>query len=462
MTSLTQQEEASPVDSNELPIPPEILTVILELSLLSPRLIKDRNSRLLDLALVSRQFQPVAYDLLWGDLRVSWLAGTAMRVQRSLRANRSLAPIVKRLQVNAVDQRAWISAWVHRIRANPAQLAAARRRARTFRLATSNSERLVDTPCAKEDERREENARLEEMLSREGSEAWVNEGHARWTRPDEAGQELLQLVGLLPSLRHLVVKNWKHDVPPPGGSSARLESARAVLSHLETFAADSCTDGLTAFVNAEARQLDSFHLTDHSPKPLEKPHSALHLRLTYNFFPATIAPLCESFATRTLQQLDITASSSPTMNGISFGHAPSLASWEVLLSRLPHLQALKIRVTQSACPNEADQAAFSPYLRQGSLSSLSVEFWPTRELLSALPSTLIYLGLGRFDDAFPSISDEAFLTPWGVHGILSQQTLRSLQRVGMPYAGGFGGENWTALRERFAESGWKLEITSGY
>ena len=115
-------------------MPPEVLVDILELSLLDPTWgsIPLRNARLLSLALLSKQFQPPAYSILYGDLRLHFLAGTADKLRQSLRANRTLAPLVARLEVKSVESRVWCQSWVTDVLEDEARLADARRRARTF------------------------------------------------------------------------------------------------------------------------------------------------------------------------------------------------------------------------------------------------------------------------------------------------------------------------------------------
>lgn len=103
------------------PLPPELLTQVIILSThrveysddSADDYLVERNRQLSALALVSSDFQRAAYSVLYGDLRLAWLARSVQRLTRSFEDNTALLPLVRSLEVSSVDRRDWCADQAH-------------------------------------------------------------------------------------------------------------------------------------------------------------------------------------------------------------------------------------------------------------------------------------------------------------------------------------------------------------
>ncbi|KAL8286752.1 hypothetical protein RQP46_004280 [Phenoliferia psychrophenolica] len=68
-----------------------------------------RNAALARLALVSRPFQQTTYSVLYGDLRIPWMADKVHILSIAFEDNPSLPPLVLRLEAAAVQESMWIT-----------------------------------------------------------------------------------------------------------------------------------------------------------------------------------------------------------------------------------------------------------------------------------------------------------------------------------------------------------------
>ena len=128
LTQVPLRMSAAPSPRTRLP--PEVLLKVLSLSLHTGKDIPARNARLASLSLISRQIQPIAFSLLYGDLQTQFgAAGIARNLERSLALNPKLAPLVVRLKVECINVHDWTNEWIGDVRKNPQLLAAAERRA---------------------------------------------------------------------------------------------------------------------------------------------------------------------------------------------------------------------------------------------------------------------------------------------------------------------------------------------
>ncbi|KAL8286748.1 hypothetical protein RQP46_004276 [Phenoliferia psychrophenolica] len=112
-TTLPDAAASSAARRRSISFPPEILLHIISLSTahtswdLFPDL-SDRNVALVQLALVSRAFRAATYSVLYGDLRLPWMADTVKKLYQSFANNPNLLPLVRRLEACAITEHHWV------------------------------------------------------------------------------------------------------------------------------------------------------------------------------------------------------------------------------------------------------------------------------------------------------------------------------------------------------------------
>ncbi|KAK4694597.1 hypothetical protein P7C70_g8707, partial [Phenoliferia sp. Uapishka_3] len=92
------------------PLPSDIVVEILQFAL-EGHPAHEHPVLLTTFALVSPQFRSCANRILYCDLKVQWVAGTALRLLRSLRANPSLGRMTKSLAVLGISESDWQGQW---------------------------------------------------------------------------------------------------------------------------------------------------------------------------------------------------------------------------------------------------------------------------------------------------------------------------------------------------------------
>ncbi|KAL8279522.1 hypothetical protein RQP46_008084 [Phenoliferia psychrophenolica] len=211
-----------------------------------------RNRLLAPLALVSRSWQAATYSLLYGDLRIIWLAGNITRLLESFSRNPILRPMVRQLETKAVDGEEWIDNWVAVKMADPD---AERERWKVY-----CAENEIDTYEASRAWHDEGGGGLPGDLGddwendlREGGEAskaWRKAGHAKWdTTKDRLGiSALLDFLEATPNLRSLVIGGFDYNELPPGLSN------RGPFVHLTALG----TPGECPFITQTPPTLNSF------------------------------------------------------------------------------------------------------------------------------------------------------------------------------------------------------------
>ncbi|KAK4698588.1 hypothetical protein P7C70_g7686, partial [Phenoliferia sp. Uapishka_3] len=478
-------------------LPPEILVIIIQLAV-DHLPIQERNRQLAALSLVSREFQPPAYDNLYGHLRVNWIAGTAARLQQSLRANRSLANLVTLFEARELPFVAWRTAWILPIFEDYEQLAAAVKRAKVWRVhererLRSSRRRLevqdnVEAATSEEaagavdrsERERDHDAEddddwVQSMLDSEALAAWEAEGHARWGvgMSDLPGFEWLQMIGSFSQLKHLVLRDWSYSVPTRLYRSPQLRPSQLILSQLESFATHTSNSGITALILNEAQHLQKLRFSAYSPSSNEltfiPPVSITHLTLEFAFFPTILSPLFKEFSTilakGQLRSLDIVVSGFVLPGTLIEGTLPSLASWsEVATVLLPSLQSLRIRLNSYSAtgPSGTDQHAFAPLLFKSTLENLTLHFWPSPAFISFLPPSLVTLALGPMDHS--SVSTDTVVKISDLFDTLRRkQNLPRLEKVGIPCVGAEDSEfeDQERMREEFAADGVKV-LSTGF
>ncbi|KAK4701084.1 hypothetical protein P7C70_g5153, partial [Phenoliferia sp. Uapishka_3] len=144
------------------------------------------------------------------------------------------------------------------------------------------------------------------------------------------------------------------------------------------------------------------------------------------------------------------------------------ADWMAFLLKFPNLRTLKIRLAEVErlesdtdnsldnlsshyAPSITNQKQFGAYLLKSSLQYLSIEWWPTRTLLSLLPSSLITLALGSnlpYTDGPPPVVDLDGLKRSNLAGVLRH--LPNLRVVALPF-GNLEVERSSGIRDRSYE-----------
>ncbi|KAL8286678.1 hypothetical protein RQP46_004206 [Phenoliferia psychrophenolica] len=203
--------------------PPEILLHILSFASESYSGhhyadLNQRNADLASLALVSRTFQAGTYPVLYGDLRLAWMADKVKKLQKSFQTNAHLVPLVRRLEATTVRVDEYI---VHQLR--PRDDAALEERAwlegylREEGIEEDSQEWLQVFADGFEDSAVKNSALREAWTAdtmRDARYAWDRNGHGTWAGrenqegPPEGARELLDVIASAPALRSLLVRGF--------------------------------------------------------------------------------------------------------------------------------------------------------------------------------------------------------------------------------------------------------------
>ncbi|KAL8286611.1 hypothetical protein RQP46_004139 [Phenoliferia psychrophenolica] len=212
----------SPSPRRSFAFPPEVLLQIL--SFISDSYYgqhhidsEDRNAGLASLSLVNRAFQEATYSVLYGDLRLAWMADKVKKLRKSFSCNPNLLPLIRRLEATAVHRGEWIEYQLE----NPSEYADAWKQA--WFKAYCEREGIVedshDWLRMMEDGLEDSSAgdaRAEDMWS-DAEDAWARRGHGQWEgfRNLEGALELLDIIASTPALRTLVVREFADTLQEP-------------------------------------------------------------------------------------------------------------------------------------------------------------------------------------------------------------------------------------------------------
>ncbi|KAL8286747.1 hypothetical protein RQP46_004275 [Phenoliferia psychrophenolica] len=213
-TTLPDAAAPSAAPRRSLSFPPEILLLILsfasEITHLESYLdLSDRNVALAQLALVSRDFRAAAYSVLYGDLRLPWMADTVIKLHHSFNNNPNLLPLVRRLEACAVDEETWVDCERYRL---PAE-----KRTKwldqycdwegiqegTRQWKRLHEDEWIEDGDAGQEFEDETEVFLEASFAERGRGAWSGE------RNPEGALELLDLVASAPALQDIAVRGFK-------------------------------------------------------------------------------------------------------------------------------------------------------------------------------------------------------------------------------------------------------------
>ncbi|KAK4703933.1 hypothetical protein P7C70_g2287, partial [Phenoliferia sp. Uapishka_3] len=423
-------------DLGTLPLPTEILVEILKVaSDLSRRRLStphERSTSLATFALVSRQFQRSAYSVLYGDLRVPWQAGTVLRLLRSLRANPSLGRVTRSLSALAIDAHEWQDDWARMTTDKiggdaggvapwdePDDLEGLERPEDIFR-EMEHTEHTTDIEDWHE--------ASEQAMSVASARAWERAGHERWRKwsRDVNGwmgdpwvqqildiEDLLELALYLSNLKTLKLGSFRHDQLLRNPlDDPRFVAARELFSNLSSLVLVDVS-GLFGgslvrmIIDPIVMSLTNTKLWEEGMLPVKASPKKLNLcgRLDYwPWFSTMMDPLI-------LQHLSFDLTSSSSLNGwLPLLHnLTSLSSLHIRLARLRYSSTWKRSLPANHAPYQVEQASFGAYLSTTPIRTLSLDWWPTRTLISSLPLDLVTLKLGPrypYDD-----SEAPFLRP---------------------------------------------------
>ncbi|KAL8286661.1 hypothetical protein RQP46_004189 [Phenoliferia psychrophenolica] len=204
-----------------LTFPPEVLLHII--SFASESLsgehymdLNERNADLASLALVNRAFQEATYSVLYGDLRLSWVADKVKMLFRSFEENHHLLPLVRRLEATALHRTAWINDQVKIARDNADHLKQAS--FDTYCEQEGIEEDSQEWLQVVEDTFGSKNSALEEAWAvefrKDAEDAWKRNGHGAWRSQGnrEGAHEFLDIITSAPALRSLLVCGFKHTL----------------------------------------------------------------------------------------------------------------------------------------------------------------------------------------------------------------------------------------------------------
>lgn len=163
--------------------------------------ITERNTLLCPLALVSTQFRDPVYDVLYGDLRVDWIASVITKLVKSFKKNRQLLKLVRRLEASAPteeDVARRIHAYIDEVTEDPERV-----------------DQFVDDYC-EESGLEMEDQDWDSVLGewKESEELWAEAEDAQpddaWAdREDNSGvHELLVVLEKMTNLRTLIVHGF--------------------------------------------------------------------------------------------------------------------------------------------------------------------------------------------------------------------------------------------------------------
>ncbi|KAL8286778.1 hypothetical protein RQP46_004306 [Phenoliferia psychrophenolica] len=198
-----------------LSFPPEVLLLVLSFASDSyiggeAETLNARNAELARIALVSRAFQAATYSVLYGDLRLPWMADTVKQLRKSFSKNSQLLPLVRRLEASAVDEYAWVED-DYDSRSSDEQVREEWLESYCERNGIEEesdewiglNENPIEDGDAADD--------FEDDMRSDAKMAWSASGHGAWqakrTNP-EGALEVLDFVGSAPALRRLVVRDF--------------------------------------------------------------------------------------------------------------------------------------------------------------------------------------------------------------------------------------------------------------
>ncbi|KAL8286680.1 hypothetical protein RQP46_004208 [Phenoliferia psychrophenolica] len=218
-TTAMAAPSAAPLRS--LAFPPEILLHILSYSSNSYASdeyidLNERNADLASLALVSRAFQAATYSVLYGDLRLAWMADKVKALRSSFNENPQLLPLVRRLEATAVPEDTFVFQQMH-LR-DDSDWALAKQSwlegyCRRNGLEEDSQEWLQVMEDGFEDHSVEDSPLRDAWAAdttRDAKHAWDTNGHGTWAgeRNPEGSREFLDLIASAPALRSVAVRGF--------------------------------------------------------------------------------------------------------------------------------------------------------------------------------------------------------------------------------------------------------------
>ncbi|KAK4699744.1 hypothetical protein P7C70_g6515, partial [Phenoliferia sp. Uapishka_3] len=216
-------------------LPPEILTRILDECTASERYSFEnpgvRNKKLALLARVSADFQRAAYSLLYGHLKIEWLAGNGQKLLDTFQLNAALPRLVLSILVEAPCSREeWVDERVDLQIDDEANVAQYfedycdnmdyndRHAADLWKWAGN------DMPKDMKDE-------WESELRSDYGDSWIKAGHAGWDQDDEDANGTAQLFDLLEMTPNILSLDMR-DFDCSGESG--IEGRAGVFSSLQS------------------------------------------------------------------------------------------------------------------------------------------------------------------------------------------------------------------------------------
>lgn len=405
-----------------LPVPPEILLQILEYV---PGESQRRAHQLAPFALVSRQFASCTTSLLYEDLSVAWIAGTARQLLRSLRANPALGQATRTFAAAAVTDRVWTRSWITRTERAVLHDGALAPwdRPDAFGLQPPHHEpEPIQETCeedwyAHEEWEQEERRAYEDAWEAAAAQASLGAGHQRWSRAsdrtaDGGGdlelEEHMETISLFPRLRHLALVQFKpREVVPPAFESHHFAPARAVVGRLAGLALDRSHGAFSTWLGGLLGQ--PFHVSNIVALDSDGNGSGSSIspdRLSLNG--AGSLRKSSWIKVDALTNLDFTlfATRDESRTHVTLG------DWLELLEQAPLVEHLHVRLAplttanyykwlvgiprpRRHSPSLAHQVLFAELLAANTrLRTLAIEWWPVLPLLASLPTTLSTLALG--------------------------------------------------------------------
>ncbi|KAL8286636.1 hypothetical protein RQP46_004164 [Phenoliferia psychrophenolica] len=213
---------ASPL--HPLTFPPEILLHILfytsdSYSSRDYTDLNERNADLAGLALVSRAFQAATYSVLYGDLRLAWMADKVRKLRTSFNENAQLLPLVRRLEATAVPEDTFVIH--HRCQRNGLE---------------EDSQEWLQVMEDGFKDRAVEDSPLRDAwaadTTRDAKYAWDTKGHGTWAgeRNPEGSREFLDVIASAPALRSVAVRDFAKKLDATAFLLPRLVDAEPSLA----------------------------------------------------------------------------------------------------------------------------------------------------------------------------------------------------------------------------------------